>query len=192
MKRLRIISLLLLLLILTSCQTNEQTAAETYLTSHSEQEIVDYFYKADLFGTGFDNPQNISSDDLFYFAGLYGQFDTEENYNTQDKQYHIPIASVYDILNQYFIDYNLEMEKCWFAEYDKEKKELIAPALSFDSQLAEYEFISGEAIDENSIKVHLLSSFDYDENTTINSDIYITAQIVNNQAKFTSCISKSR
>ncbi len=188
MKRLCIISLTLLLLTLTSCQTHEQTAAEIYLANHSEQDIVDYFYKADLFGGGFDNPKDISSDDLFYFAGLYGQFDTEENYNDHDKQYHISIVSVYDILDQYFIDYNLEPENCWFAEYNSEKQELTTPTLSFDSQLADYYFVSAEPSDKVNIKVHLLSSFDYDENTTICSDIYITAQIVNNQAKFTSCL----
>lgn len=190
MKKLFLIIFAICLFFLTSCQTQEKTPAELYLASHSEQEIVDYFRKADLFGNGFDNPKDISSDDLFDFVGLFGELDSIKNYNETDKQYHIPIASVYDILDKYFIDYNLEPENCWFADYNPETQELTTPVLSFASQLADYELVETETINADNIKIHLLSSFNYDENTILYSDVYITTQIIGGQAKFTSCLSR--
>ncbi len=191
MKRLCIVSLILFLLTLTSCQANEQTATEIYLANHSEQEIVDYFSEAALFYCNFNNTKDIPEKNLYTFAMFH---EKDSWFNETEQTFYIPIADIYEILNSYIDDYNLPVE--WFEEnfeenYDSDNQQIIAGAIGMGTGCTDYSLISIEIINADSIKVTLLEyCADYDLND-YSSNIYITAQIINGSAKFTSCISQS-
>ena len=186
MKRLCIISLILLLLTLTSCQTNEQTAAETYLTNHSEQEIVDYFSEASLFYCNFNDTIEIPEKNLYTFA----MFHEKDNwFNEAEQTFHIPISDIYEILNNYLDDYNLPVE--WFEKifeynYDTVNQLITVSAIGMGTGCTTYDFVSAESTDDNNIKVTLLQYCDDPEIQEYKSKICITAHIVDGQPKFTS------
>lgn len=180
-----------MLIFLFSCKLNEKTAAETYLDNHSEQEIVNYFSEASLFYCDFNNPQDIPEDKLYTFA----MFNEKKSwFNETEQVFHIPIADIYEILNNYLDDYNLPIE--WFennfeGEYDTINQIITAQAIGMGTGCTSYAFINAEIIDTQNIKITLL---EYCEDYSLNdfsSNIYITAKIVNGKAKFTSYIRKS-
>jgi hypothetical protein len=186
MKRLCIISLILLLITLTSCQTNEQTEAEIYLANHSEQDIVDYFSEAALFYCDFNDTKDIPEKNLYTFAMFH---ERDSWFDETEQTFYIPIADIYEILNSYIDDYNLPIE--WFenkfeGEYDTTNQIITAQAIGMGTGCTSYAFINAEIIDTQNIKIILLEYCEDYALDAYSSNIYITAQIVNGNAKFTS------
>lgn len=186
MKKSLITALAVLLLLLTACQPAAQTPAAAYLADRSEQEILDYFEHATLLLCDFADPREIPADNLFTFV-LFHEMDSW--FNQEDRQFYIPLTDIYAILDEYLADYSLPEE--WFAQtfgedYDAENRQLILSATGMGTGCAAYDFVAAETVDADNIRVTLLQYCTDPEVSTDTENLYITAKIVEGQAKFTS------
>lgn len=169
-----------LILALTGCTAdNTQTAAQNYLDNHSEEDITAYFEQATFLLGTFESPNQISTSNLHDFALLH---EKESRYNEEQNLFYIPLADIYEILDNYLDEYHFQTE--WVQEtykdsYDAENEQIITTATGLGTGASYHEFVSAKATGDDTIKVILHEVYSDRHNC-------ITAKIVNGQAKFTS------
>lgn len=180
MKKLSILLLFALLLSLIGCTTaNEKTAAESYLADHTDEEILDWFENAFLFYQDFEDPQEISTEHLYKFTLFHSK---DSWFNENERLFYIPLADIYEILDTYLPSYNFETDQFEGYIYDDQ---IVTTATGIDMGNTALDLVKAEIIDDENIKVTLLvHSIDGENLPTDN--IYITAKIINGEAKFTS------
>ncbi len=178
------------LLLLTACNAQEKTAAETYLENHSEQEIVAYFEQLTFTYESFNDPKELSNEALLNFltAGpnLAGPLDLEQWLDEESFAYLVPVAEIYGVFDKYFGEYNFDPNDCEYYPFDAEKNILTISAVGGGSATS-YDLIKAEAIDAENIKITLLPYCD-EESKYKDPWWYevCTAKIVDGEPQFTS------
>ena len=178
-----VLIVIVLLLSLIGCTIdNEKTAAESYLDKHTDAEILEHFEDAFLFYQDFAEPKDISTAKLLKFALFHAK---DSWYNEADQMYYIPLADIYEILDMYLPCYDFQTDHLEDM-YDDEKKQIVAGAIGMGTGNSDLDFVNAEIIDAENIKVTLLlHSLDGEDLCT--EYLYITAEIIDGNAKFTSC-----
>lgn len=172
-------------LLLAGCGAEPaQTPAQAYLADHTETEIYEHFVQAPYFFQDFDDPAEITTRNLYGFAMLH---ERDSWYNEADRLFYIPLADIYEILDEYLPDYNFDLDGLQ-EDFDEANQQIVTTATGMGSGGANYEgVVQAEVIDDENIKVTLLGSFeDYDYAAPVYWEVYITARIIDGEAKFTS------
>ncbi len=186
-----LLTLAALMPVLAGCGSEPApTAAEAYLAGHTEEEIFARFEEAPYFFQDFDDPTEITNHNLYSFAMLH---EKDEWHNKEEHLFYIPLADLYAIWDEYLPEYNFDTD--WLKDnFDAETQTIIVGVTGMGSGGAWYRLISrAEAIDADNVAVTLLGSFeDYDYDEPLYWEEYITAKIIDGNAKFTSLHRQSR
>lgn len=184
--RIVFVSLVCILLLVVCKYGNDKTVAEIYLNNHSDMEIINDFEEALFFYQDFEESKQIDTKNLYSFVLLHEKHNW---YNDDDQLYHIPLIDIYEILDNYLLDYKFNLDEEWIKNcYDVNEKEIITAATGMGIGYSSIcDLISIDIVDADTVKVVLW--LHPEENFTVEktSKVYITAKIVNQQVKFISC-----
>ena len=171
----------------------DETPAEQYLASHSNNELFDYFSVMEPLGD-FDDSMEISSrnlrDTVILLTGDFGEdegwWHPEGGYGVSPKghgEYQMPLADYTAVLDKYFTEYNFVPEEvCDY--YDAQKEVLVCESIDFGNAVSG-KFITAQPVsaDEIKAKLYLYWGDDYDINY---GKAEFIAQIIDGEAKIKS------
>jgi len=165
------------------------TPAQRYLRDTPDADILAHFVKSVDIGTGanfaFSTPAEITSDDLYRFAVIYGDFDGGMAwYNREDQKFYIPLADITDCLDAYLTGYVFVPEEVMYVVYDQENERFITEATGFGGMQSDFILTYTSAIGYDTVRVRMENWFDGEHV----SDIVIAAKIVDGRALFESCL----
>jgi len=168
------------------------TPAVGYLGRAAEEELFNYFIKATYLGSGenfgFADPLEISTDDLFRFAGLAESDRIDAMYDAGDELYYIPLSDITEILDGYLEEYNFIPAELFHAKYDSKTGLCTTSHLGFGASAGNYALFSAQVVGWDLLEV--LLSFAYEDapvDVYIENLIVIRGKVTDDGVKFISC-----
>ena len=132
------------------------TPAQTYLHTHTSEEILAHFSKATYFVGGFSDVQDLVPYQQLRFAILASEHGGAEWYDSTAGQYAAPVKAIQSVLDTYFEDWQFQPEEHEnYASYQADNDLLIVKSKGFYPGNDSYELVSVSAVTNDCIEVQL-------------------------------------